>query len=371
MKHLILAGAGHAHLAVLTNIRRFLEKDIEVTVISPDAYHYYSGMGPGMLSGIYRPQDVRFNMKKLVQDSGSEFIEGKVTKIFPQKKEIEMIGGKIISYDLASFNTGSIIPDGPFSEHENIVYVKPIVNLLNSKEYIAANLKNRRMKIVIAGGGAAGVEIAANLRRLAIDNNGQMDICLISGSEILPRFDKKVRRLALKSLLKKEIEIIENSMVSSVKEKDLVLNNGKTVRFDIAFNAIGIKPSPVFRESGIPTGEDGGLLVNKYLQSIEYPEIFGGGDAISFKPRSLDKVGVFAVRQNSLLLNNLLAAAGWGKLREFIPQKKYLGILNMGDGRGLFFRGSFVFEGRFAFIFKNYLDNSFMKKFQVSGERDE
>ncbi len=371
MKHLVLAGAGHAHLMTLTNIRRFLEKDIEVTVISPDAYHYYSGMGPGMLSGIYRPQDVRFNMEKLVENSGAEFIAGKAVKIFPIKKEIELADGQRIRYDLVSFNTGSIIPDGPFTEQENIVYIKPIVNLLKAKENILAKLKKSRMKIIVAGGGAAGVEIAANLRRLALDNNGRMDISLISGTKILPRFNKKVRRLALKSFIERDIEIIENSMVSDVKENELVLDNGQTMRFDIAFNAIGIKPSTIFRDSGIPAGEDGGLLVNKYLQSVEYPEIFGGGDAISFEPRALDRVGVYAVRQNPLLLNNLLATAEHGNLKEFIPQKKYLGILNMGDGRGLLFRGSFVCKGRSAFIFKNYLDNSFMKKFQVSGERDE
>jgi len=36
-----------------------LERGHRVTVIMPSSYQYYSGMGPGMLSGIYRPQEVR------------------------------------------------------------------------------------------------------------------------------------------------------------------------------------------------------------------------------------------------------------------------------------------------------------------------
>jgi NADH dehydrogenase FAD-containing subunit len=52
----------------------------------------------------------------------------------------------------------------------------------------------------------------------------------------------------------------------------------------------------------------------------------------------------------------------------FKPQKRYLLILNLGDESGLLVWGSWVWKGRLAFSFKNYLDTSFMGKFQVSGE---
>ena len=48
-KHLVLVGGGHAHMVTLAHIHRFVEKGYRVTVIGPSAYHYYSGMGPGML----------------------------------------------------------------------------------------------------------------------------------------------------------------------------------------------------------------------------------------------------------------------------------------------------------------------------------
>ena len=76
---------------------------------------------------------------------------------------------------------------------------------------------------------------------------------------------------------------------------------------DFIFLALGVKPAPIFRDSGIPTGPEGGLLVNNYLQSSSYPDIFGGGDCIYFQDKPLDKVGVYAVRQNPVLLNNLMA----------------------------------------------------------------
>ena len=68
-KHLVLVGGGHAHMAVMIDLRDDTERGHKVTLIGPSPYHYYSGMGPGLLSGIYRPQDVRFHVKKMAQDS--------------------------------------------------------------------------------------------------------------------------------------------------------------------------------------------------------------------------------------------------------------------------------------------------------------
>jgi NADH dehydrogenase FAD-containing subunit len=104
---------------------------------------------------------------------------------------------------------------------------------------------------------------------------------------------------------------------------------------------------------------------------VAHPEIFGGGDCIYFQPRPLDKVGVYAVRQNPILLDNLLAALEGRTLKPFIPQESYLLIFNLGDGRGIFWKKKFVFDGRLAFLLKDYIDRSFMRKFQISGELQE
>jgi hypothetical protein len=46
-------------------------------------------------------------------------------------------------------------------------------------------------------------------------------------------------------------------------------------------------------------------------------------------------------------------------------------ILNMGDRTGIAFRNSLVLKGKSVFWLKNYIDTAFMRKFQVSGEREE
>jgi NADH dehydrogenase FAD-containing subunit len=111
-------------------------------------------------------------------------------------------------------------------------------------------------------------------------------------------------------------------------------------------------------------GPDGGLLVNRYLQSTAFDNIFGGGDCICYQESPLDKVGVYAVRQNPVLFHNLVAALEGRELQAFDPGGDYLLIFNLGDGGGIFYKKPILFGGRLAFAIKDYIDRKFMRRFQ-------
>jgi NADH dehydrogenase FAD-containing subunit len=105
-------------------------------------------------------------------------------------------------------------------------------------------------------------------------------------------------------------------------------------------------------------------LVNAYLQCTEHPEIFGDGDCIYFQDHPLDKVGVYAVRENPVIYHNLMARLEGAALRVFDPGGDYLLIFNMGDGNGIFMKRRIIFQDKLAFKIKDYIDIKFMRKFQ-------
>ena len=368
-KHLVVVGAGHAHLTVLKNLEEFKASGHRVTVVSASSLHYYSGMGPGMLSGIYRPEEIRFNVGKMSEDRGADFVEANVVKIRPAQKKIDLQSGDEMSYDVLSLNTGSYVPAmEAMPTDESVFTVKPIEKLLLARRRIIEDLKDKDLAITVVGGGPTGVEVAGNLERLAKSEPGRCRITLVAGTRLLSDFKSSVRRHALKSLTSRHIQVIEGARVSSIKDRKAELSNGDVLETDYVFMAVGVKPSPLFADSGLPTGPDGGLLVNKFLQSVDYPELFGGGDCISFEPQPLAKVGVYAVRQNPVLLHNLLGMLNGGALQEFAPQGNFLLALNMGDGTAVVRWHSLVWGGPLGFILKNYIDRKFMQAFQVSGE---
>lgn len=371
-KHLVLVGGGHAHMTTMLNLRDYTERGHQVTLIGPSPYHYYSGMGPGLLSGMYRPQDVRFHIKKMVEDRGASFIQDFVTHLDPHKKVLTLKSGKQIDYDVVSCNTGSFVPtDDDTVAGDQIFTVKPIENLIKLCDLIDAGLGTATPRFLIVGGGAAALELTGNLWRRVQQTGTSAAITICGGRNFLSSMPQKAQRYARRSLLARNIEIIEGVRVSRLDGSLAVLEDDQEVAFDLALLAWGIKPSHLFSASGLPTANDGGLLVNAYLQSIAYPEIFGGGDCISFEKRPLDKVGVYAVRQNPILHHNLMAALEDRSLQAFQPQDIYLLIYNLGDNTGIFYRGNRVWKGRLIFYLKDYIDRKFIRKFQVSGETAE
>lgn len=366
-KRLLLIGGGHAHMVTLAQLRRFVEKGYAVTVIQPSEFHYYSGMGPGMLGGTYCPDEIRFATRKVVEKQGGTFILGKAASIDPEKQVVRLENGdREIAYDVLSCNAGSHVPEdlvtagGP-----DIFTVKPIEGLLAARQRILALSRERAIEVAVVGGGPSAIEIAGNVQQLGVrETRHRPMIRLFAGRQLLSQLPARIGCLARKILEKRGVRIVEGAYVSEIKPNRINLDNGKSYPADVIFPAVGVKPSPIFARSGLPTGPDGGLLVNRYLQSVGHANIFGGGDCISFEPEPLDKVGVYAVRQNPILAYNLMASLEGGDLQVFAPGGQYLLIYNLGNGTGIFHKWSVTFSGKLAFRIKDYIDRKFIRRFQ-------
>ncbi len=354
-------------MVTLANLSTFIAKGYNVTVIGPSEHHYYSGMGPGMLGKTYAPEEIRFATKHVVEKQDGNFVLGKVLKIDPAAQRVHLESGETVSYDVLSCNLGSQVPVDIISDGlEDVYTVKPIERLLAARKRILDLGLQKKISVGVIGGGPSSVEIAGNIWRLTREPGMQAAaIKILTSKTLMPHHPAGVRKKALASLQTRGIEIEEDCDIKEIHRGRATEKSGRVHELDVIFVAVGIKPNPVFKASGIPAGPDGGMLVNRYLQSTGYSNIFGGGDCIYFKEAPLDKVGVYAVRQNPIIYHNLMATLEGSELRPFNPGGKYLLIFNLGDGTGIFHKWWILFGGRPAFIFKNYLDRKFMREFQA------
>ncbi len=368
-RHLVLVGGGHAHLETLKRVGALVNRGHRVTLISPDPCHYYSGMGPGLLSGIYSPREARFHIAKMVEDRGGTFIEGRVVRVIPEERTLVLESGERVGYERVSFNVGSEVPS-ELARTASLPFipVKPIHRLLEARRLILERAWREPLRIAVLGGGPAGVEVAANLWRLAHKGRKPLRIHLIAGGSILRGWPPRARRVALRSLSAKSIDVREGVRVDWVDDRSLGLSDGTVIPCDWAFAALGVRPPSLFRESGLPVADDGSLLVDRFLRCVGHPEMFGGGDCVHVEGTDLAKVGVHAVGQGQVLGDNLPAALDGRRLRPFVPKRRYMLVLNMGDGRGILSKWGLVWEGRWAFLMKDYVDRRFMRAYQVSGE---
>ncbi|BHH83660.1 NAD(P)/FAD-dependent oxidoreductase [Desulforhopalus sp. 52FAK] len=365
--HLLLIGGGHAHMITLQNIDNFTEKGYQVTVIQPSPYHYYSGMGPGMLGNTYHPDDIRFATQKLVESKGGTFLQDTVYRIDPEQQIVYLQNSRQeLYYDMLSCNAGSYVPKDVVQGTSSSIFTsKPIEELQRAKETILELTHNSGVSIAVLGSGPAAIEIAGNIHQLCKQESlYHPQIQLFGGRKFMSGRPSRVQKLTRKILQNKGIEIIESGYVKSVVDGQITLENNTNHRADIIFPALGVRPSKIFSRSGLAVGPDGGLNVNEFLQSTSHANIFGGGDCIYFEKQPLDKVGVYAVRQNHVLYNNLMAALAQQPLQKFSPGGDYLLIYNLGDKQGVLSKWSFTFSGRLAFEVKNYIDRKFIQTFQ-------
>ena len=365
-KNLVILGGGHAHLLLLSRLQTITGRGHRAVLVSPSSYHYYSGMAPGMLGGTYRPEDLRFPVEAMARSRGAVFIKDSAVRIDPHAREVLLTSGKRIPYDILSCNLGSSVSFRGFSPYGDGLYnVKPVEQLIKAQQHIKKLSGSPALKILVIGGGPAAVETAGNAWKFVSTRTGvSPTILLVTGRGLLARYPSKARSYTLKSLSARGITILEGVRVSLIENRAAVLDNGTVWEWDICFAATGIRPPDIFLKSGIATGADRGMLVNHFLQSVSHPDIFGGGDCICFQERPLDKAGVYAVRQGPVLLHNICGALNTTPLRPFFPQKNYLLLFNLGNGKGLFCRGSIVFGGRLCFLLKHAIDKTFVNKFR-------
>ncbi|MEW5772751.1 MAG: FAD-dependent oxidoreductase [Thermodesulfobacteriota bacterium] len=366
-KHLVLVGGGHAHLMTILQIPVFRDKGYRVTLVSPSPLHYYSGMGPGLLAGIYRPEQVRFPVRDMAEAGGGTFVQDAVAGLDPDARTLRLASGGTLEYDAVSFNTGSRVDaPGNGSPQPDVFTVKPIENLVGLRARVLERLARGALAVAVVGGGPAALEVAGALWRLGRDARANpLSVQVLAGRRFLSTLPAKAQRLARRSLGMRGVEVLEEGYAASVSTGEVLLETGQVRTADVIVLATGIAPSVSLGSCGLPTAPGGWLAVNRFLQSPAYPEVFGGGDGIHFQDRSLDKVGVYAVRQNPVLRDNLLGFLDGRILRPFHPgPPTYLLIFNLGDGTAIFRKGSMVYQGRTAWLLKDYIDRRFMRRFR-------
>jgi NADH dehydrogenase FAD-containing subunit len=363
--HIVLAGAGHAHLYILKRAAEFRRRGIALTMIAPEAF-WYSGLATGMLGGRYAPELDQVDVEAMVRRGGGQVVRDRVRHIDVDGRRIDLESGASVAYDVLSLDVGSAPPEIPGAT-DRVYAVKPISNLLRLRDEVRrlAALPDRSpVRIVVAGGGPAGCEVAANFIALAKTGRRPLKISIVTRqNRLLAGLPATAGTLMERRLLQDGVDISYGATVRSIEHGFAVTRVGRAP-FDILVNATGLKPSPVVGAMDLPTGAGGGLLVDRYLRSVGDPRIFSGGDCVSFAERDLPKLGVYAVREAPVLLRNLLATQDGRRLKPYAPQRRALMILNLGDGTGLAIRGSWALRGRaFAWI-KDWIDRAFLRRYQ-------
>jgi selenide,water dikinase len=368
---LVLLGGGHAHLFVLEALARGAFAGVEVTLVSPVRRQAYSGMVPGMIAGRYRADELSFDLEAIARTAGARYVPLAGRRILAGAGRIELADGSVAGYDVLSVATGSTVKGTALpGVAEHALMVKPIDRAGEIVPALARALAaDRSPAVVVVGAGAAGIEIAlavrARLRLMAGGDSGTVTLL-----EAAPRlFGGRLRRaarLAQRALARNRVVLRLGAEVSSTGASGVRLADGTELPAGVLVWAAGAAATDLLRTSELALDPEGFLLVDDRLRSPADARVFAAGDAATpARWPQTPKAGVYAVREGPVLCANLAAACrGAEPLLRYSPQRRFLALLNTGDGRAILSYGSVAVSGRWAMALKDRIDRGFMRRFQ-------
>lgn len=331
---------------------------VTITLISETDRQYYSGMLSGYMEGIYTSEEISFDVNRIVEEAGVRFVKGVIESIDANRQAVTLTGGMTLSYDFLSLNLGSHTsrPEGFRG-----TTAKPFANIRELKQRLTDS--DTPHPLLVVGSGASAVELAL-AAKVQNDTWHPVEVTLSLRRTLpLPGFSNKVRQIAKRALDDAGVSILRNSAVKSVKQTETgysASTDKGELQFTEVLLATGVKPSPI-RMEGFLLDEDGFITVTDTLQAVGHPNVVGVGDAIALSNHSLKKIGVYAVRQTPVLIENLHRLTQGLPLLRFQPQKHALQILSLGKKRGIFVYRGFHMTGRTAWRIKDRIDTRFMR----------
>jgi selenide,water dikinase len=318
-------------------------------------------MVPGVVAGEYPREDAEIDAAALAARAGARVVHARLHAVDAAARRLELEGHDALPYDVGSLNLGSAPAGLEAPGVANVALpVRPIAPFLD--RIAAPGPGSGLHRLLVVGGGAAGVELAFALRRASRQSVGIVE----GGQAILPRASAALRVRVERQAARTGIALHCGRRVVGADRRLVDLDGGCRLDFDQLVWTAGAAPPPALARSFLPSDAGGFVLVDRTLQVRGHPELFAAGDCATLADApNVPKAGVYAVREGPVLAFNLRAALGRRPLRRYRPQRDFLTLVNLGDGTAVGARGRVAFAGRWVRRLKDRIDRRFVARYRV------
>lgn len=256
----------------------------------------------------------------------------------------EVIGRHTIRYDYLVLAMGGISNDfgvPGVREHAMFLEDRPQADRFRQKLLNACFRTNHaqqtgdskaRVRVSIVGGGATGVELAAELYNAAkaLRNYGlevfdetTLEVSLIeAGPRILPALDESLAATAKHELQKLGVRVLDRTQVVKLEHKAVHTGDGTVIDADLIVWAAGVKGAEEIKTmSDLALTRGNQIIVRPTLQSETDDRIFALGDCASCilpgRDRPVPPRAQSAHQMASLVFTNLVRAQAQQPLKDF------------------------------------------------------
>ena len=320
----VIVGGGAGGLELATKLGNTLgkKKVAEIILIDAKKTHVWKPLLHEIAAGSLNPDKDELEYLAQAHWHHFKFRYGRVNEVDSKNKTVsieptydidgaEIIPLRKIKYDTLVLSVGSTVNDFNIPGAKEFAvaldtqdqaerFHQKLHNSILRAQTQKGSVQPGQLEVVIVGGGATGVELAAELHKATremtaygldrVNPDRDISIYLVEASKrLLPALPPKISASVESELRKLNVKLFLGERVTKVTKEGIETQSGKKILSSLVVWAAGIKaPEFLSQIKGIETNSIHQIKVESTLQSTSNTDIFAFGDcaACPVKPGS-------------------------------------------------------------------------------------
>lgn len=321
----VIVGGGFAGGSLVRSLPPALRRPGETLVVDPSKEHSFIPLAHEVAVGRIHPDSARVPISRPAAGASTGLLEARATSVEPALKTLHTTSGSV-RYEYLILAPGSIAARPP---EEFAPYFRSFWSL-DDALFLRGRLNEAwrgalrgddapgGLTVAIVGGGATGVELAAEVAAL-FDYLGKRTprgpssaprIVLFEASDrLMSWLDPYFHEVAMEELESLGVEVRLNAPVTGASESGVDTTSGHTPAH-VRVWATGVEANPLVRDLPGEHDPTGRIRVGEHLTLSNHPEVYVLGDNGLYRdPRSgdLPPIASLAVQQGPFVAHDLEA----------------------------------------------------------------
>lgn len=316
--------------------------------------------------------------ERILAGSGVAFLQRSLEQIDPVTRTVRLDGGGHLAADILVVALGSTIATfGIPGVDVHAFSIKSLPEAVALRHHLvqqflrfrsaSAERQARAFRVVVVGGGSAGVELAAELalflRKLAALHGVHPRLPTVelfeAGECILREYPPGLRARGHARLRVFGVRIRERESVCAVGPDHVACAGGLFLPTDTVVWLAGIKTHDLLVRSGFPAHPRGGVYVENTLEVRGLPRVFAAGDCVyavdARTGRVAPDVAYAALQQGTVVAQNVLRRIRGQPLISYFDRPRPT-LATVGGKFALAHIPPLQFSGRLGWFLKQLVD---------------
>ncbi len=352
-KRILILGGGYGGVGVLKQLQEAFQSDPEVSIslVSKDNFFLHTPLLPEMATGMLASRHIATPIRTFCKRA--RYYQAKVEQIDLNNNKVTITRElnnqkRDLEYDYLVIALGGRTNFfGNKNVEKNALTIKTLGDALAMRNHIISMLESadqeedpavlsKLLTFVVVGGGFSGVETVGEINDFVRESTEKfyrnidvekIRIVLVSaGEKILPEIGD-LGKYAYESLTNDGIEIIKNTKLVDAETEQVILDNGMKIPSSTLVWAGGVTVDPVISKLDTEHSPRGNIVVDKFLQLKNHPNVFALGDCASITDEKTGKpyppTAQHAVREAKIVSKNIISSVkDENSLKPFVYQSK-------------------------------------------------